>query len=344
MTLIEQGRFLLTGANGFVGQSLCVELMRRGSPVRDAIRSHCELPSGVEATIVGAIDGETNWTDALHDVKLVIHLAARVHVMKDSSDDPLAEFRKVNVDGTEHLARCAARAGVKRLVYVSSIKVNGESTPLTSRPVASKTPPSPPLAQGGVVGDFFTENDEANPQDPYGISKWEAEQALHRVAAETDMEVVIVRPPLVYGPGVKGNFAQMLKVLERGIPLPLASIDNRRSLIYVGNLVEALILCATHPSAAGQTYLLSDGEDVSTPDLLRQLGNAIGHPARLFPCPLWLLKLAGKMTGKADQVERLLGSLQVDSGKIRRDLGWMPPFTLQQGLRLTAHALRISSC
>jgi len=337
-------KILVTGANGFVGRPLCEALLAKPVSVRAALRSAQSHLKGVEVEMVGEISGNTDWAAALIGIDVVIHLAARVHVMKDSSDDSLAEFRKVNVDGTEHLARCAARAGVKRLVYVSSIKVNGESTPLTSRPVASKIPPSPPLAQGGVVGDFFTENDEANPQDPYGISKWEAEQALHRVAAETDMEVVIVRPPLVYGPGVKGNFAQMLKVLERGIPLPLASIDNRRSLIYVGNLVEALILCATHPSAAGQTYLLSDGEDVSTPDLLRQLGNAMGHPARLFPCPLWLLKLAGKMTGKADQVERLLGSLQVDSGKIRRDLGWMPPFTLQQGLRLTAHALRISSC
>ena len=162
----------------------------------------------------------------------------------------------------------------------------------------------------------------------------EAEQALHRVAAETGLEVAIVRPPLVYGANVKGNFAQMVKVLARGVPLPLASVHNRRSLIYVGNLVDVLILCATHPAAAGQTYLVSDGEDVSIPDLLRQLGGAMDHSARLFHCPQALLKLAGRLTGKADQIERLLGSLRVDSSKIRRELGWTPPYTLQQGLRL----------
>ena len=242
----------------------------------------------------------------------------------------------MNVAGTENLARQAVRAGVRRLVYVSSIKVNGESTPLTTRSVASKIPPSPPFAKWGGVGEFFTENEEANPQDPYGISKWEAEQALHRVAAETGLEVVIVRPPLVYGAGVKGNFAQMLKVLSKGIPLPLASVQNLRSLIYVGNLVDALILCATHPAAAGQTYLVSDGEDISTSDLLRQLGAALGHPARLFSCPQALLKLAGRLTGRADQVERLLGSLRVDSSKIRRELGWIPPFTLEKGLKRSA--------
>lgn len=308
-------KFLVTGANGFVGQSLCIELMRRGSPVRGAIRSRCELPSGVDATIVGAIDGETNWKDALHDVELVIHLAARVHVMHDNSADPLAEFRKVNVAGTENLARSAAASGVKRLVYVSSIKVNGEAT---------------------REGNKFSECDLPAPQDPYGVSKCETEQALRLVAKETGLEVVIVRPPLVYGAGVKGNFAQMLKVLHKGIPLPLASVVNRRSLVYVGNLVDALIQCATHPAAVGQTYLVSDGEDISTPDLLRQLGEAMGHPARLFSCPPVLLKLAGRLTGRADKIERLLGSLRVDSGKIRRELGWAPPYTVQQGLQATA--------
>ena len=186
----------------------------------------------------------------------------------------------------------------------------------------------------------FTETDVDNPQDSYGISKWEAEQALHWVAQETGLEVVIVRPPLVYGAGVKGNFAQMIRVLKKRIPLPLASVRNLRSLVYVGNLVDALILCATHPAAAGQTYLVSDGEDVATPNLLRWLGEAMGRPARLLPCSTGLLRLAGRLTGKANQVERLLGSLQVDSGKIRRELGWMPPYTLQQGLQATAEWFR----
>ena len=182
---------------------------------------------------------------------------------------------------------------------------------------------------------MFVESDKVCPQDPYGISKWEAEQVLHRIAKETGMEVVIVRPPLVYGPKVKGNFAQMLKVVRKGMPLPLAAVDNLRSLIYVGNLVDALILCAEHIGAAGKTYLVSDGEDVSTSDLLRELGTAAGYPARLLPCPSILLRLGGSLLGKSDQVERLLGSLRVDSGKICRELGWVPPYSLLQGLQAT---------
>ena len=189
-------------------------------------------------------------------------------------------------------------------------------------------------------GLSYTELDVPLPQDPYGVSKCEAEQALHRIAAETGLEIVIVRPPLVYGPRVKGNFIQMLKVLSKGIPLPLSSARNLRSLVYVENLVDALIACATHPAAIGQTYLVSDGEDISTPDLLRRLGTAMGRPARLLPCPPSLLNLAGKLIGKSDQIERLLGSLQIDSGKIRRELNWTPPYTLQQGLQETAEWYR----
>lgn len=307
-------RLLITGASGFVGRSLCVEAIRRGLCVRGAVRSRHQLPAGVAPAIVGPIDGKTDWTDALKDVDVVIHLAARVHVMRETAGDPLAEFLEVNLYGTENLARQAVRAGVKRFIYISSIKVNGEST--EAHP--------------------FSETDNPNPQDPYAISKWQAEQALQRIAQETGLEVVIVRPPLVYGPEVKGNFARMLKVLAKGIPLPLASVRNLRSLIYVENLVDALITCATHPAAAGQTYLVSDGEDISTPDLLRQLGVAMGHPVRLFPCPPALLKLAGRWTGKGEQVERLLDSLRVDSSKIRRELNWTPPYTLEQGLRATA--------
>ncbi|MDO9053996.1 MAG: SDR family oxidoreductase [Gallionella sp.] len=311
---------LVTGASGFVGRMLCAELARRGHLVHAALRNpaHPDI-AGCRIVKISGMDSGTSWVDALDGMDVVIHLAARVHVMKDNSADPLLEFRKVNVAGTEHLARSAAASGVKRFVYVSSIKVNGEGTSDNGR---------------------FTEADSPDPQDPYGVSKWEAEQALHRVAKETGLEVVIVRPPLVYGEGVKGNFAQMLKVLARGLPLPLATVNNRRSLVYVGNLVDALILCATHPAAVGQTYLVSDGEDVSTSELLRQLGASMGCPARLFACPAVLLKLAGRLTGKADQVERLLGSLQVDSSKIRRELGWIPPFTLESGLRTTAECQR----
>jgi len=314
-------KLLVTGVSGFVGQALATESIRRGLQVSGALRSSIELPSGVGVCRIGAIDGETDWFSALHDVEIVIHLAARVHVMRENTENPLEAFRKVNVAGTEHLARSAAASGVKRLVFVSSIKVNGEET---------------------IDGRRYTELDVPSPKDPYGVSKCEAEQALHRIALETGLQVVIVRPPLVYGAGVKGNFAQMLRVLAKGIPLPLASVSNLRSIVYLGNFVDALVICATHPAAAGQTYLVSDGEDVSTPELLRQLGAAMGHPARLLPCPPALLKMAGRVLGRSEQIDRLLGSLQVDSSKIRSELGWQPPFTLQQGLQATAEWYRDS--
>ena len=334
---------LVTGANGFIGRALCDTLLGHGHVVRGAVRrSDVILNSKISYVTVGEINGQTDWSSALTGVDVVIHLAARVHVMKETSTDPLAEFRRTNVDGTEHLARSAAANGVGRMVFVSSIKVNGESTfPVTSSSL-KKIPPNPPLIKWGMIKPVFSETDSANPQDPYGVSKWEAELALHRVATETGLEVVIVRPPLVYGAGVKGNFAQMLKVLAKGIPLPLASVSNLRSLVYIGNFVDALLKCATHPAAADQTYLVSDGEDVSTPDMLRLLGEAMGHPARLLTCPQALLALAGRLLGKSDQIDRLLGSLQVDSSKIRRELNWQPPYSLQQGLQATAEWYRTS--
>ncbi|HET9114369.1 MAG TPA: SDR family oxidoreductase [Burkholderiales bacterium] len=308
-------RLLITGANGFVGRALCEAALVRGFAVKAATRSPCWFSDGIESAVIGPVDGETDWTSALAGVDVVIHLAARVHVMRESALDPLAEFRRVNAAGTAQLARSAAAAGAQRLVYVSTIKVNGEETTGERR---------------------YSELDGAAPQDAYGVSKWEAEQALHKVSRETGLQVVIVRPPLVYGAGVKGNFAQMLRAVARGVPLPLASVDNRRDLLYVGNLVDALLRCAVHPAAAGQTFLLSDGEPVSTPELLRRLAQALGVAGRLFPFPPALLKLAGKLTGRSAQIERLLGSLQIDSGKIRRELDWQPPYSLEQGLRDTA--------
>ncbi|MFZ2162810.1 MAG: SDR family oxidoreductase [Sideroxyarcus sp.] len=359
---------LVTGANGFVGSALVAALHRREFFVRCVLRTNTKLGDCTEIAVVGDMGGQADWREALSNMNVVIHLAARVHVMRESATDPLEAFREVNVAGTENLARQAAAAGVKRLVFVSSIKVNGENTLSPNPPDGTIGRTSNPLtkaascqdigyshsakptkvadqaatcpASGGGGQNVFTETDIPRPQDPYGISKWEAEQVLHRVASETGLEIVIVRPPLVYGPGVKGNFVQMLKVLARGAPLPLASAHNLRSLVYVENLVDALLVCATHPAAAGQTYIVSDGEDVSTPELLCQLGTAMGRPARLFRCPPALLKLAGRLTGKADQVERLLGSLQVDSGRIRRELDWAPPYTLQQGLQATAEWYR----
>ncbi len=311
-------RVLVTGANGFVGRVLCAALTQHGYAVRGAVR-RSTASTQAPCVAVGEITEQMDWSVALTDVDVVIHLAARVHVMHDTAVDPLAEFRRVNTAGTEHLARCAAASGVKRLVYVSSIGVHGSCT---------------------AVDEKFSETDVSHPHNAYAISKLEAEKALHRVAHEAGLEVVIVRPPLVYGPGVKGNFAQMLAVVAKGVPLPLASVHNCRSLIYVRNLADALIACVSHPAATGQTYLVCDGEDISTPDLLRQLAVAMGVPSRLFPCPAMLLRLAGKLAGKSQQVERLLGSLQVGSDKIRRDLDWASPYSLNEGLQATAEWYR----
>lgn len=308
-------RTLVSGANGFVGQALCKRMVADGMQVIGTVRSANEadkLPKGVSIFLIKSIGRDTDWSDALAEVDTVVHLAARVHVMNDTSSDPLSAFRQVNVAGTERLARMAAATGIKRFVYISSIKVNGEGR---DRP--------------------FTEQDLPAPDDPYGLSKWEAEQILHRVAKETGLEVVILRPPLIYGPGVKANFFNLLKFLDRSIPLPLSSVNNRRSLIYVGNLVDTIIACLTHPMAVGQTYLVSDDEDVSTPELIRRVAAALGRPARLFPFPPSLMLLAGKLLGKMDAVERLVSSLTIDSSKIRLDLGWKPPYTMDQGLRET---------
>ncbi|MCK9201478.1 MAG: SDR family oxidoreductase [Gallionella sp.] len=312
---------LVTGASGFVGQALCAELHRHrhGFQVRAALRKPHPDFTGNEQAIVPALDEHTDWSAALQEVEVVIHLAARVHVMKDTSTDPLAEFRKVNVLGTENLARQAVRAGVMRLVYVSSIKVNGEET---------------------VGQQSYTEQDAPSPQDPYGVSKWEAEQALQRVAQETGLEVVIVRPPLVYGPGVKGNFISLLAAVSKGVPLPLAGADNARSLVYVGNLVDALIACATHPAAAGQTYLVSDGAPVSTAALVEKIAGALGCRSRSFYFPPVLMRAAAALLGRSAQVDRLFGSLRINDEKIRRELGWVPPYTLEQGLRATAEWYR----
>ena len=234
-------------------------------------------------------------------------------IMTPTISDPLSAYCLVNTAGTEKLARSAASLGVRRFIFMSTVKVNGEGR---------ETP--------------YTEGYTPAPVDPYGISKWEAEKKLKEIACETGMEVVVLRSPLVYGSGVKANFLRLLEVVARGIPLPLASIDNRRSLIYLGNLVDAIITCINHPKAARQTYLVSDGEDVSTQELIRRVADALGRQARLFPFPPSFMKLAGSIIGKSDAVERLLGSLVVDSSKIRRELGWMPPYTMEEGLEETA--------
>ena len=307
-------KFLITGANGFVGRLLCEELRLRGQSVRAAVRS-ARQDEGIDKIEVGNIDGETDWLEALQGVDVVIHLAARVHVMKEAATDPLAEFLKVNLQGTKNLAEQAAAAGIKRLVYVSSIKVNGEKT---------------------SVMHPFTEADDPKPQDPYGISKRRAEQALQIISQETGLEVVIVRPPLVYGPGVKGNFISLMSAIDNGMPLPLAGAHNLRSLIYAGNLVDALVACATHAAAAGQTYLVRDGEDVSTAQLVEKIAKALERKCHSFYFPPRLVSAAAALLGRSEQVVRLFGSLRVSDAKIRRELGWAAPYTLEQGLRATA--------
>lgn len=267
-----------------------------------------------------SLSSETDWMVAVANVDQIVHLAARVHVMNDKSSDPLTEFRRVNVDGTANLARQAAAAGVRRFVYLSSIKVNGEFT---------------------QEGRPFTADDVPAPEDPYGVSKHEAEKLLRQIATETGMEVVIIRPPLGYGPGVKANFESMMRWLARGVPLPLAAVThNRRSLVALNNLVDLIMTCLSHPAAANQTFLVSDGEDLSTADLLRRMGAALGHPARLFYMPPSVLKLGAQVVNKPGIYQRLCGSLQLDITKTRRLLGWTPPVSVDEGIRCTAEGFR----
>ncbi len=306
-------KIFITGESGFVGGRLFSRLIEDGFEVVGLKSSFRELIKKR-----GVIENE-KFSIELESADCLVHLAARVHVMNDTSSDPLAEFRRVNVVGTVNLARQAAAAGVRRFVFLSSIKVNGEFT---------------------VAGQSFTADDVPAPQDAYGISKHEAEQSLRQVAEETGMEVVIIRSPLVYGPGVKANFAAMMRWLARGLPLPLSAVtQNRRSLVALDNLVDLIVTCLDHPSAANQTFLASDGEDLSTADLLRRMGGAMGHAARLFYVPTACLKLAAHLVNKPGIYQRLCGSLKLDITKTRQVLGWVPPVSVNEGLRLAAEGL-----
>lgn len=309
-------RVLVTGATGFVGRRLLSVLASRaGWSVHAAARRPDALPPSLPAVSVPTLDGETDWSGALQRVDAVVHLAARVHVMQESDADPQAAFRRANVDGTLALARQAAEAGVQRFVFISSIKVNGEHT---------------------APGVPFTADDKPNPQDPYGQSKAEAESALRALAVETGMEVVILRPPLIYGPEVKANFAAMMRWLHKGVPLPLANTGNARSLLALDNLVDLIIRCLDHPAAANQTFLASDGEDLSTSELLRRMGDALGRPARLVPFPCSVIRLVATLVGRQGIYQRLFGSLQLDIRKTRQTLDWTPPLSVKEGLQQVA--------
>ncbi len=306
-------RVLVTGANGFIGVALCRELIARGYQVRRAVRNVPPEANAINTVAVGEVDHTTVWHPAFEDIEVIVHLVGYTH--RASTDpDQLDVFRKVNVVGTEHLAREAPAAGVRRLVYLSSVKVNGEETTVSP----------------------FTEAQASDPEDPYGVSKREAEEVLFRVSSETGLEVSVIRPPLVYGPGVKGNFRRLLEWIDRGLPVPVPVVGNRRSLVSVENLVALIIKCMEHPRAAGEVFLVADGEDVSTTDLVRKLAGALGRPARVLPLPSRLARSVARLAGKEETVRRLFGSLQVDCNKAQALLGWGPTESLDQGIARTA--------
>lgn len=303
---------LLTGASGFVGNALVTDLTRLKDSkfsVSVALRKP-QYFSGYTSFHINDISGKTDWSEALANQNVVIHTAARAHIMKDEMADLLAEYRKVNVDGTLNLARKAAKAGIKRFIFISSIGVNGN---INICP--------------------FTEEDKPNPVEPYAQSKWEAEQGLWQIQRETGIEIVIIRPPLVYGTNAPGNFGSLIRWVDKGIPLPLGAIHNKRTLVALDNLVDLIITCIDHPSAANQVFLAGDGEDVSTTELLRAVAKAMGKPSRLIPVPAGLLMFGATVLGKKAMAQRLLGSLQIDMSKARDLLGWRPVVTIDEQLR-----------
>lgn len=322
VTMDGSGRtVLVTGANGFIGKAVCSDLPSRGYRVRGVVRHKLQiaLQSDVECLSMDEMDANTDWSGALDGVDSVVHLAARVHLMRETAADPLTEFRRTNVALTLNLARQAAAAGVRRFVFVSSIKVNGEMTP---------------------VGQPYTAEDVPQPIDPYGISKHEAEQGLMKLAAETGLEVVIIRPVLVYGPGVKANFYSMMHWVQKGTPLPLGALPNRRSFVALDNMVDLIAVCLQHPAAANQTFLVSDGEDLTISALLRRTGAALGKPARLISVPVMMLRAGARLVGQEAVLQRLCDSLQVDITKTRRILGWTPPVRVDDALREAAQHFR----
>ncbi len=310
-------KVLITGVNGFVGTALANKLVSKGFNVNGAVRSLRSdgCSDAITQFLITDIGSDADWQQALKDVDVVVHLAARVHVMNDTAIDALAEFRRVNVEGTLNLARQAVAAGVQRFIFISSIKVNGEGT---------------------LLGQPYTAQDQPAPVDPYGMSKREAEDALRQLASETGMAVVIIRPPLIYGPGVKANFLSMMRWLAKGVPLPLGAIHNKRSLLALDNLIDLILTCIHHPAAANETFLASDGEDLSTTELLQRMAAALGKKACLLPVPGFLLAWGGRLLGKQAIIQRLCGSLQIDISKTCDLLDWKPPVSVDEALRRTA--------
>jgi nucleoside-diphosphate-sugar epimerase len=309
-------RILITGATGFVGRALFKNLKsKKKYLVHLSTRTNQEKLFEREKTFnIGEIDSNTNWKDALDKVDCIIHCAARAHKTEKKETDSLNAYRRINVDGTRNLANQAVAIGIKRFIFLSSIKVNGEET------IASKS---------------FKYNDISQPEDAYGISKWEAEQALLEISKQNGLEVVIIRPPLVYGEGVKGNFLRLLDLVYKQIPLPFAKINNLRSFVALDSLIDLIICCIDHPKAGGKTFLVSDGEDLSTLDLIRKLSKFMNKSPRLFRVPQLIIKLIGRLVGKSLEVKRLLGSLRVDNSYTREILGWSPALSLDESLEKT---------
>ncbi|MBN0986872.1 UDP-glucose 4-epimerase family protein [Amphritea pacifica] len=302
-------KILLTGATGFVGRHLVKRLVAAGIDLSVSVRQDIHMP-GARTHYVASLAIDTDWSNALAGQQVVIHTAARAHIMGDQVSEFLAEYRTINVDGTLTLAQQAAASGIQRFIFISSIGVNGNSTKLP-----------------------FTADDAPNPTGPYARSKYEAESALIKLGKQTDMEVVIIRPPLVYGPDAPGNFGRLVRLVERGLPLPLGAIHNKRSFVALDNLIDLIVTCIDHPAAANQVFLAGDSEDLSTTDLLRRMAKAMGKPSRLVPVPECFLRLAAKLLGKSEVADRLLDSLQVDISKARDMLGWEPPLSVDEGLK-----------
>jgi len=306
-------KILITGGTGFIGGAALRQLCFDGFTTTAAYRRRkIDLPSEVKRCIVNSVQSDTDWSEALSDQDVVVHCAARVHLIRDTEVNPLIVIRDINVEGTLNLARQAVAAGVDRFVFLSSIGVNGAQT---------------------VHGTPFFEVDLPKPHNAYALSKWEAEEGLMEIAAETKLEVVIIRPPLVYGLNAPGNFGTLMRAVQRGWPLPLGAVHNQRSLVALDNLVDFIVTCITHPKAANQTFLVSDGQDLSTTELVRGMAQAAGAPARLLPVPVWALQAGASLLGKGDAVQRLCGNLQVDISKARSLLGWVPPVSVEEGLR-----------